>query len=108
MDFKTLVSACLIIAGLLYQYKYFVQGRKILRLQTSKGVAKTYFAISILYEAFCIGCGFYLQNWVFFWLSVFPFIGNLIVWLIAIKYMPQSHKNTAKSKMYAYIKRMLK
>jgi hypothetical protein len=41
-------------------------------------------------------------------LSLLPFIGNLIVFVMAVKYAPYSPKRTLKHRVYRWIKRRLK
>jgi|GEM_PF-6942701 len=104
----TTVNIVLTICGALYFTKYWDQYRKILRLQTSKGVSRTYFLKSVLYEFVCTIGALILQNWILLVLSVLPLIGNIVVGLMALKYAPTSHKKTWKHKMYRYLRRLLK
>jgi hypothetical protein len=111
------VALLMAVAGVLYQRKYLVQRAKIIRLQTSKGVSKEYFLISIIYEAFILTLTIWLfflsgltnvSTWALFILTILPLGGNVIVFLPAVKYAPISYKKSFKHKIYRKVRSWLK
>lgn len=108
---KTIVAAIMSISGLCYSWKYITQIRKIIRLQTSKGVSRTYFFIGICYELVCLLCIIILlalernvATWTLLILTIMPLVGNITTWVYAIKYAPRSHKKGWKQWLYRKVK----
>jgi len=104
---NNIVLTILTVAGVLYQYKYLAQTRKIIRLQSSKGVSKTYFLISILYEATCTIGSILIGNWILFILSVLPLVGNLVTFTFAVKYHEVSKRKSLKNRFYRGLRRLI-
>jgi hypothetical protein len=107
MNLINITSIVLVVAGMLYQAKYAIQFLKIRRLGTSKGVARTYFWISIIYETVCTIGSILLHNWMLFVLSILPLIGNITVFLVAVKYAPFSNKKDWKHRMYKWLQKLI-
>lgn len=112
---KQILATIMSIAGLLYATKYVDQVRKIKRLGTSKGVSRTYFLKSVLYEVVCFICTLILlcmevntSTIVLLILTVFPLVGNTVTWIYAVMYAPISHKKSWKHWMYRKIKSLFR
>jgi lipid-A-disaccharide synthase-like uncharacterized protein len=83
----SIINTIIFIATLIYCTKYINQGKKIIRLKSSKTVAKKYFFKSVLFELFCVVCAIITNNIMFLIVSALSLAGNIYVLILTIKYM---------------------
>ena len=111
--FKTIMFIIMSLAGIWYGTKYIDQYRKIKRLSSSQGISRTYFIKGIIYESICFvsiilillwGDWRAISAWILFILTIIPLIGNIIVFIMAVKYSPYSRKRRLKHKFYNWIR----
>jgi uncharacterized protein with PQ loop repeat len=103
------IANILIACGIIHQWKYLLQVKKLIKLKSSKGVSKTYFLWSIFtYDLWVITGAILLRNWLLLGLALLSCMGNVSVLCAAIRYSRSGCAKGLKPLMYKHARRLLK